>query len=234
MIDHKNQIIFIHIPKCAGSSIEYFFGVKPFDWQTPNYETLTGWCGKRKIHLHHATPKELLETNLIDETTWNTYTKFTVVRNPWDRALSDYVWLNRFNTINCSFKDFLLKRGKLSKILTDKEDKSYRGDHLYPQVDFLKIEDELVIDSVIRFENLRTELQHFLKPLKINGKALPHDKKSKKHFKHYSHFFRDHEIELVENLYKDDIRFLNYKFEDQRHQLSDFQKKFINLKKIFI
>lgn len=234
MIDHKNKIIFIHIPKCAGSSIEYFFGVKPFDWKIPNYKTLTGWCDKRKIHLHHATPKELLETDLIDQTTWETYTKLTIVRNPWDRALSDYVWLNRFNTLNCNFKDFLLKKGKLSKILTDKSNKSYRGDHLYPQVDFLKIDEKLVVDKIIRFENLKAELKAFFKSKGLTKKDLPHDKKSKKYFKHYSHFYQDLEKELVENIYEDDIQLLNYSFEDKRHQLSNFQKKIINLKKKFI
>lgn len=234
MIDHKNKVIFIHIPKCAGSSVEYFFGIKPFDWQIPNYKNLTGWCEKRKIHLHHATPKELLETELIDEQTWHSYKKFTIVRNPWGRAYSDFVWLNRFNFINCSFEDFLLKKGKLSKILTDQSHKSYRGDHLYPQVDFLKIEGKIVIDNILRFENLKVEFEGFLKSNGISQQHLPHDKKSKKHFKHYSHFYNVDEIELVGEIYKDDIEFLDYKFEDKRGQRSAIQKKIVNIKKKLI
>lgn len=231
MIDHKNKIIFIHIPKCAGSSVEYFFDVKPFDWERPNYTKLTGWCDKRKIHLHHATPKELLETELIDETTWHSYKKFTIVRNPWSRAYSDFIWLNRFNIFNCSFKDFLLKKGKLSQILTNREEKTYRGDHLYPQVDFLKIDGKLVIDTIIRFENLNEDFQRFLEFNNITKRKLPHDKKSKRLFKHYSHFYYDDEIDLVKNLYKGDIEYLNYSFEDKRKQLGDLQNKLKKLKK---
>lgn len=234
MIDHNNKVIFIHIPKCAGTSIEYFFGIRPFYWKTPNYQTLTGWCDKRKIHLHHATPRELLETGLIEEKIWNSYTKFTIVRNPFTRAYSDYVWLNEYNAFNCSFEDFLLKRGKMTKILTNKQDKNYRGDHLYPQVDFLKIDGKIVVDNIIRFENLNEELEQFFKSNNIALKDIPHDKKSKKYFKHYSHFFSDDEVKLVEKLYKEDIEFLNYKFEDRRYQLSGLQRAIITLKKKII
>ena len=231
MIDHEHKIIFIHIPKCAGSSVEYFFNVKPFDWQVPNYEHLTGWCEKRKLHMHHATPKQLLETELIDEDTWNTYTKFAIVRNPWSRAYSDFVWLNRFNYINCTFEEFLLKKGKLSKILNDQSHKSYRGDHLYPQVDFLTIDGEMVMDTVIRFEKLKSEFKVFLSANSIPDKKLPHDKKSKKYFAHYSHFYTDPEVDLVENIYNKDIVLLSYAFEDKRQEMSFLQKKLVQIKK---
>lgn len=234
MIDHKRKIIFIHIPKCAGSSVEYFFDVKPFDWQMPNYTNLTGWCDKRKIHLHHATPKQLLETELISESIWNEYTKFSIVRNPWSRAYSDYIWLNRFNIVNCNFEDFLLRKGNLSKILTDKSHKSYRGDHLYPQVDFLKIDDKYALDYLIRFENLRIEFSEFLNFVGIQQKVLPHDKKSKKHFNHYSHFYKDSEIGLIETLYNEDIKFLAYEFEDRRDQISPLKKKILQIKRKLI
>ena len=64
MISHQHKIIFIHIPKCAGSSIkDYYFNSPQLDWKTPNYDLLYGWCPKRKIHLQHATSKQLLETD---------------------------------------------------------------------------------------------------------------------------------------------------------------------------
>ena len=66
MISHTHKIIFIHIPKCAGSSVEVYFKNKTFDWTKPSYKNLTGWCPKRKIHLQHATSKQLLELDLID------------------------------------------------------------------------------------------------------------------------------------------------------------------------
>lgn len=228
MICHKNKIIFIHIPKCAGSSVEHYFEVKPFDWKTPNYQNLTGWCPKRKIHMHHATANELLETELIDEDVWNEYYKFTIVRNPWSRAFSDYLWLNRFNYINSSFTDFINKKGKLSKILNDKSVKEYRGDHLYPQIDFLTINNEIVVDKILFFENIKSEFKQFINSQNLPTKSLPHSKKAKKMVSHYSHFYKDEEEELISNIYSKDIKMFDYFFDDRRDELSDFRKSHIH------
>ena len=107
MISHQHKIIFIHIPKCAGSSIkDYYFNSPQLDWKTPNYDLLYGWCPKRKIHLQHATSKQLLETELISEQVFKTYFKFTFVRNPYDRSYSDYLWVQKDRKIKGSFKDY--------------------------------------------------------------------------------------------------------------------------------
>ena len=182
MISHENKIIFIHIPKCAGSSIEYYFGTKPFNWKIPNYKNLTGWCPKRKIHLHHATAKQLLELDLIDEKIWKEYTKFTIVRNPWARAVSDYLWMLKDTGIHDSFKKFILKEGKFKHILNDSENMNYRGDHLIPQLDFISINNKIVIDNILKFENIKNEYPLFLKKVGLTTKPLPHDKKGKKFF----------------------------------------------------
>ena len=74
MISHKHKLIFIHIPKCGGSSINnFYFNGKGLDWKRPNYNVLYGWCPKHQIHLEHATSKQLVELNLITEEQWNTY-----------------------------------------------------------------------------------------------------------------------------------------------------------------
>ena len=49
-----------------------------FDYRTPNYDFLYGWCPKRKLFLQHATVQELLELDLISNKTWNEYYKFTI------------------------------------------------------------------------------------------------------------------------------------------------------------
>ena len=78
MISHKHKFIFIHIPKCAGSSIrDFYFDTPNLDWKIPNYDLLYGWCPKRKIHLQHATAKQILETDLVSRAVWDNYYKFT-------------------------------------------------------------------------------------------------------------------------------------------------------------
>ena len=79
MISHKYRCIFIHIPKCAGTSVNKLLSDNTiFDYRTPNYDFLYGWCPKRKLFLQHATVQELLELDLISNKTWNEYYKFTI------------------------------------------------------------------------------------------------------------------------------------------------------------
>src|SRR5690606_31521690 len=109
--------IFIHIPKCAGSSMrDFYFDTPNLDWRTPNYELLYGWCPKRRIHLQHATPKELIETGLISQEEWNSYFKFAFVRNPWDRAYSDYLWIQKDRRVKGSFFNYLNGIGEFESI----------------------------------------------------------------------------------------------------------------------
>ena len=154
MILHSHKLIFIHIPKNAGSSIESFFGVKPFDWKIPNYDVLTGWCPERCIHLQHATPKQLLETDLISRDIWDSYYKFAIVRNSWERSLSDYAWMLKSTGVSGSFKEYLNREGKFKDYLTDNTDPRNRADHLIPQVEFTHIEKKPVLDNIIRFYNV--------------------------------------------------------------------------------
>src|SRR6187402_3169911 len=67
MISHKHQCIFVHIPKTAGNSINRVFGV--------------GWENHKDLARYHAE---------IPRETFERYFKFAIVRNPWDRLLSDY------------------------------------------------------------------------------------------------------------------------------------------------
>ena len=63
----KQKLLFIHVPKCAGTSI--------------------GECFDMKGGPAHATA---LATKNKEPETWNTYLKFTTVRNPWEVELSSF------------------------------------------------------------------------------------------------------------------------------------------------
>ncbi|QDV43238.1 Sulfotransferase family protein [Stieleria neptunia] len=71
MISHKYQCIFIHIPRVAGTSIEKWL------------------CGSDWWEIDPAT-KHLLasQARQLYSDFWESYFKFTFVRNPWDRMVS--------------------------------------------------------------------------------------------------------------------------------------------------
>lgn len=74
MIVEKSKILFVHIPRTGGSSVEKFFDYK-FNgkWNTRNAQ--------------HCTLQEYSEDYDLED-----YFTFTIVRNPWDRLLSWYLW----------------------------------------------------------------------------------------------------------------------------------------------
>ncbi|WMI68460.1 sulfotransferase family 2 domain-containing protein [Mangrovimonas sp. YM274] len=214
MISHKHKCIFIHIPKTAGSSVNYHLnGGLKLDWKIPNYEFLYGWCPKRRIHLQHATAKQMLEFGLVTEDQWKDYFKFTFVRNPWDRAYSDYLWVKQDVKIKGSFEDFLLKQNNFEGVLRDNSDKIYRGDHLMPQTDFFdfKENESYTLDMVGRFENFKMDFDKIKSILKINSNKEYFEKRNNKKLSYYDFYSRS-QIKLVRSIYGKDIELLNYKY----------------------
>ncbi|HLV40541.1 sulfotransferase family 2 domain-containing protein [Xanthomarina sp.] len=227
MISHKHKFIFIHIPKCAGSSIrDFYFDTPKLDWRQPNYELLYGWCPERRIHLQHATPKELIETNLIQKDVWDEYFKFAFVRNPWGRAYSDYKWIMLDSKVKDSFKNFIQKKGAFEKLLNDKSVKEYRGDHLRPQIEYFGDKD-YPLDFIGRFENLQEDINKINDILNIAHSFNVHSKNNTKNkLSHYSKFYTDSNKKIIDNVYLEDIVALNYRFEDFRSGFDKFKKLF--------
>jgi hypothetical protein len=72
IVSHRHQLIFTHIPKNAGTSIRAWFQ----QW-VPDAQDVPGTS-------KHDTPHHVHDTRLRD------YAHFAVVRNPYDRLLSQY------------------------------------------------------------------------------------------------------------------------------------------------
>jgi hypothetical protein len=225
MISHKHKCIFIHIPKTAGSSVNLSISDgEKFDWKTPNYQYLYGWCPKRKLHLQHATAFQLLDTELITQTQWNEYYKFSFVRNPWDRAYSDYNWIMKDSSIEGSFEDYILKKGPFTEIFNNKDKKEYRGDHLLKQTDFFNLQGDYTLDFMGRFESFNADFKKIKRALKIKQNENFHEKKSTKQTS-YRDFYNTEFKKLVEANYNRDIKELNYNFENKKNR-SIIQKFF--------
>ena len=82
-ISHDKKLIFVHIPKNAGESVEKALGMYRGDPK----QTMWGVVGKRTV-LQHLTGVELRD-RIGDEAIWNGYFKFAIVRNPWSKAVSE-------------------------------------------------------------------------------------------------------------------------------------------------
>ncbi|MEL6918753.1 MAG: sulfotransferase family 2 domain-containing protein [Bacteroidota bacterium] len=214
MISHEHKCIFIHISKCAGTSIEKAFGLKTREL---NYDILYGWCPKNRLYLQHATPQQLLDLGYIDREIWDSYYKFVIVRNPWDRAYSDYLWSINNEDIYDSFSNFIQGKGKFTASFSTDKDFNI-ADHLYTQYDYFFLNGkEIKYDKIIRFEDIKNGLSELATVLSMAPDAFKkRENVNKKRFRHYSVFYTGARKRWVDTLYAADIELLDYSFEDKR------------------
>lgn len=186
----KEKFIFIHINKNAGTSISKALGMF------------------RKKHL---TAKELIDHHGIGQINFRNIYKFAVVRNPWDRVVSQYKF--RVKTNQCkmrtnpiSFKNWVKKvYGK------NKDDYYYNNPKMFlTQADWLKdYNDEIHIQKVIKFENLESDFSDVTNYLQLNIK-LPHYNMTKK--KIYYEFYDEESINIISEYFKEDIKLFKYQY----------------------
>lgn len=126
-----SKILFVHIPKTAGSSIS----------KVLNDNGLDNW--NRAWPRHHDPYSYLKDVNKIDESVFS----FSVVRNPYTRTYSCYKQFNKVNKTDISFVEYLnnIKQNNISPIspLLHIPQSFYILDHGTVQV-----------DRVYKFENL--------------------------------------------------------------------------------
>ena len=184
MIDNVHKFIYIHIPKCAGSSVEKFL----------NSTVHVEWDELNKIWVQHATAKQIKEIYCQD---YDQYFKFTFVRNPWDRAVSDYMWVQQELKITGDFKNYLLLEDVFDtpRLHYPHLNQLGRGDHIIPQSDFvLDSEGNFMVDFIGRFETLQWDINIVCDRLGIPRSTLPRENQSK--HTHYSEYYDDETKQL--------------------------------------
>lgn len=193
-ISHKYKLIFIHIPKCAGISV---WNSLDLSVSADNLISIT------KPALQHLHPKELIG-NYIDKKTWDSYKKFTIVRNPYDRVISDYFWLkmnsDSASVVNGDFDDFLSLREDVLK--SNKFDQNLYYDHFYSMSSYFE---GIQYDHVIRFENIDEEFEEFRKVCNLPNKLPKYNESVKTEL-----VLTENQKNRIYNLYKEDFDNFGY------------------------
>lgn len=147
---HEKKLIFIHIPKCAGTSVEILFNMKTYD---------SGFGIINNKAIQHYTWYEI--KNHIGNEAYNNYFKFSICRNPYTRTISDYFWLKSVNEIeNISFDEYLDYAEKI--IITRNFSEKIWHDHFIPQYEFIcDSDDKIIVDKLFKIENLNEFNEYF-------------------------------------------------------------------------
>lgn len=202
---------YIHIPKTAGTSIEKLGKKYGINW---------GMHSKRVEY-----------TENIKKSNWHNFRfkpskefdYFTIVRNPYDRLISEYYYLRQFN--KSYYDGFINKKNKdkeadivnFKKFVKDifarykKEGENIINCHITPQSKFVYDENDVQrIQNVIKMKNINDGLNNLFKKynLGIDIKDLPNNNKTSKLFNKED---LDDEIrEVIYNFYKRDFELLGY------------------------
>lgn len=191
MISHEYKFIFIHIPRTGGTSIESQFYYNE-NLERNKHWTLNDW------------------KNILDPDIFNSYFKFSFIRNPWDIIISEYS--DRWYTDKHVGGPIGEKSGKSLKYFLDR----YTPQRYTHCKSFHEYFCPKQIDFVGRFENRKNDLEYISNKIgfdidsKIRERPVQSQKVNKKHYKLY---YNNETRQIVAKRYAKDIEYFGYKFE---------------------
>ena len=225
IISHKHKFIFIKTAKTAGTSIEQFlvkhcgstdiitpghldgeFTGKNFSCFFNPFPEMLEYKGKyidralkcfakKKPYDEHMAAR-VLRCRIRPEI-WDDYFKFCVERNPWDKTVSHFSMLQGLNDKKLTFDQYL-------------EDAKFCLNHpLYTDS-----RGKVIVDSVIKYENLNEQLSNIFSKLGIpfnslNEKANAGFRKSKRNYQDY---YDTNQREVIAKAFAKEIELFDYKF----------------------
>jgi chondroitin 4-sulfotransferase 11 len=192
MINHEHKFIFIHIPKTGGTSL-----AKALD---PTFPMNSNSKHRDAMYFKEKCPEK-----------FSSYFKFSLVRNPWARAVSYFHFKKRRKRLahDMTFSEFcnILINGKDSPRVRD-------GNfflHGRESLDFLLDEDgNSTMEFIGTLENFQADFDIVCDKLGIPRKEVPHTFKT--NHKHYTEYYDDETRQIVAEKYKKDIEYFGYEF----------------------
>ena len=208
-ISFDKELVFVHIPKCAGSSIEealnidYDTGLRSADGircsqlQISNIDDLQN---VERIYTKNTSPQHLPASVLkkIIPHIFEEYTKFAVVRNPYDRIVSEYLYTK--HKYHMTFDNFIKYVFNLPKFERHVEFDS----HMNTQSSFVYESNKLLVDKIFKFENVNDVFNWLQLPeIHINStnRTTP-----------WQEYYTPELMQLVYNFYKQDFDNFNYPY----------------------
>lgn len=154
--------------------------------------------GERKRRYYPHIPARELKA-FIGPSIWNSYFKFCIERNPWDRFVSIYYWRNQSEP-RPSIDEFL--ESGIPLML------KVRGFEVYT------IDGRVAVDKVCLFERLEADLAQVCERIGIDEKlVLPRAKSSsRKDGRHYREILNERQAEKIRQLCKEEIELFAYEF----------------------
>lgn len=211
LISHDHQFLFVHVPKCAGTSIRAAFeplATNPLDyWENRllsrvgiNLNVLGPF--RRRRFRNHSTAAEI--RRFLPASVYEKLFKFAFVRNPWERLVSLYHFIPQRLEHRYSYPVAMMSFAEFADVWTRRRD--------ILQKDWVcDSRGRLIVDFVGRMETLEEDFQHVQSRLGGEAKlTLLNSSGTRRDFRElYDNTTRD----LVAERLAADIEFFGYQFE---------------------
>ncbi|TRZ44988.1 sulfotransferase family 2 domain-containing protein [Robertkochia solimangrovi] len=212
-IDREKQLIFVHIPKVAGTSIEKAFNMYG-DHFNSSFENAFGQYSHENetYALQHISIFQLEKLGILQGDKLKKFYSFCFVRNPWDRAVSDFKWHRSVRNKNFKFRAYLKEALNITQQYEKNRTINYTNCHYVPQSWYIYDSEGVKgVDFIGKYESLEKDInfimtQHKMEEVSLTnsnqGKAIP-----------YVFYFLDiRNIFLISKIYREDIKNFNYTF----------------------
>jgi hypothetical protein len=228
ILSHKHKFIFIKTAKTAGTSIEVFLSrhCAPTDIVTPIAPPVEGHQPRNYGGLINPLPEILQRPdkifsalrhsitsrqkfynhmpayevrNRVPADVWNSYFKFCVERNPWDKALSHY-HMHAAREGGALSLDEYFARGR------------------FP-INYFRYTDrpgKVIVDRIVRYENLLAELGEVFSQLNIpfdGSLRVAAKSEYRTDRRPYQEVFNEDQRKIVEKAFAKEIELYGYRFE---------------------
>lgn len=221
LVSHSHQFIYTKTVKTAGTSVESYFErfcMPEGEWSLSHardeYESdhgIIGFRGSTKKpdsckYWNHMPAIKIRDA--IGKRNWKNYHKFCVVRNPYDKVVSWFYFLQRQ-------KDKLNESFDLDKERQEFEDWLVRGKQLPIDRDKYLIKGKFCLDDVIRFESMAVDIERICDQLGVpwEPSALPFLKKGiRPQQATIEELYSEKSKEIVKEAFSFELKHFNYAF----------------------
>ncbi|WP_157033279.1 hypothetical protein [Loktanella sp. S4079] len=228
IVSHRHKLIFIKTLKTAGTSIEMAIANEcgPADVVTPIFPAVQGheprnwrgwfapWkevhsatdlrknlreCWQRKRMYNHI-PARFARARMPKDI-WDSYLKVAVDRNPWDKTLSHYHMFRNADW-HRHYDPELTLDGYIDK-----------GVYCHNAPFYCDVEGNVIVDRVLRYDQLDQELPALFKELDIPYSGLPQAKAGiRKDRRSYHDVFDGKQAQFIQNAFALEIRLHGWEY----------------------
>ena len=193
------NLLFIHIPKTGGTSLEYYFSNK-YNIKLDNnslYKFLDEKLIDVESSLQHLKYINIIKNKDFFKINSNNLKIITIVRNPYNRIISDLFFLKHIDKNSSCIKVF----NKIKNYLEKNDD-----NHGIPQYQFIIDENNKIINdiTILHTESLNDDM-YKLGYTDFNLKVNSNLEKV-----NYIKYLNCASIKLINEYYDNDFKFFNY------------------------